>query len=199
MAERGIKVDHATINRWVVAYAEEFEKRFRRTHKCPVGGSWRMDETYIKVKGNWCYLYRAVDKQGHTIDFYLSQFRDKRSAARFLKKAIVSSGIPETVNIDKSGANNAALRLINQVYKTAYDLEHSSDRIVVRQCKYLNNIIEQDHRGIKRITRPMMGFKTFKSAESTLAGIELYRMLTKGQSCNLKSQDSWQQFYEIAA
>ena len=199
MDERGIKVDHATINRWVVAYAEEFEKRFRKNHKFSVGGSWRMDETYIRIKGKWCYLYRAVDKEGNTIDFYLSQSRNNRSAIRFFKKAIASSGIPQTVNVDKSSANNIALQSINEAYRMAANPKDAPDIIAIRRCKYLNNIIEQDHRGIKRITRPMMGFKSFRCAEATLAGIELYRMLRKGQAYNLKSQNHWQQFYEIAA
>ena len=131
-----------------------------------------MDETYIKVKGQWKYYYRAVDKEGHAIDFLLTVKRDKKAAKRYLKKAIRRNGDPSLINIDKSGANKAGIDLIN----------HDDDKsIEIRQCKYLNNIIEQDHRFIKKITRPMMGFKNFQAAQRILAGIELMRMLKKGQ------------------
>jgi transposase-like protein len=187
------------VNRWVVKYAPEFEKRFRKKYKRPVGSSWRMDETYIKNKGKWCYLYRAVDKQGNTIDFYLSETRNEQDARDFFDKSMASSGIPEKVNIDKSGSNNAALKSINKRYKNEGSPETEPDKIEIRQCKYLNNIIEQDHRGIKRITNPIMGFGNFDSAKATLSGIEFHRMLKKGQAVNLKSKIPWQQFYEIAA
>ena len=199
MQERGVDIDHSTVQRWVVEYSPEFEKRFRKKYKRPVGGSWRMDETYIKVKGDWCYLYRAVDKQGNTIDFYLSKTRNEQDATDFFDKAMASSGIPVKVNIDKSGSNNAALKSINKRYKNEDSPADEPDKIEIRQCKYLNNMIEQDHRGIKRITNPIMGFGNFDSAGATLSGIELYRMLKKGQACNLNSKIPWQQFYEIAA
>ena len=131
-----------------------------------------MDETYIKVKGQWRYYYRAVDKQGQTIDFLLTATRDTKAALRFLKKAIVQNGKPSLVNIDQSGANTAGLKQVNRDNKT---------RITIRQCKYLNNIIEQDHRRIKRLTRPMLGFKNFYAAQRTLAGIEVMAMIKKGQ------------------
>jgi transposase-like protein len=128
--------------------------------------------------GEWKYLYRAVDKQGNTIDFLLTTKRDKKAARRFLNKAIGSNGKPSLINIDKSGANTAA---INQ-----YNCDENK-RVKIRQCKYLNNIVEQvvrhpDHRFVKRRTRPMLGFKSFWSARATLAGIELWRMLKKGQN-----------------
>ena len=131
-----------------------------------------MDETYIKVKGQWYYLYRAVDKHGQTIDFLLTEHRDKEAALRFLKKAIRRNGLPETITIDGSDANEAAIKSYNEEHGTA---------IVIRQVKYLNNIIEQDHRGVKRVTRPMLGFKSFDAAQGTLAGIELMHMIKKRQ------------------
>ena len=172
MVERGIKVDHSTINRWVLKFTPEIEKRFRK-YKRPTGSSWRMDETYIRVKGEWKYLYRAVDKAGETIDFLLTAKRDVKAAKRFLKKAIRNNSEPEKINIDKSGANTAGIQAIN---------EESGSKIEIRQCKYLNNIVEQDHRRIKRRIRPMMGFKSFKSAKITIAGIEMMAMLKKSQS-----------------
>ena len=154
---------------------------------------WRMDETYIKIKGEWKYLYRAVDKQGNTIDFLLTAKRDKKATRRFLNKAIGSNGKPSLINIDKSGANTAGIK--------QYNIDENK-RIKIRQCKYLNNIVEQvvrhsDHRFIKRITRPMLGFKSFWSARATLAGIELWRMLKKDQ--NKSSLPAWEQFYALAA
>ena len=151
MEERGVEVDHSTINRWVIKYSPQLEEAFHR-RKRPVWVSWRMDETYIKVKGEWKYLYRAVDKHGQTIDFLLTEHRDKEAALRFLKKAIRRNGVPETITIDGSDANEAAIKSYNEEHGTA---------IIIRQVKYLNNIVEQDHRGVKRVTRPMLGFKSF--------------------------------------
>ena len=171
MHERGFTVDHSTLNRWVLHYSPQLDAAFRRK-KNRVGKRWRMDETYIKVKGQWKYYYRAVDKQGQTIDFLLTATRDQKAASRFLRKAINENGKPSLVNIDQSGANNAGLKQVNRDNKT---------RIKIRQCKYLNNIIEQDHRRIKRLTRPMLGFKNFHAAQRTLAGIEMMTMIRKGQ------------------
>src|SRR5262244_3302483 len=171
MEARGVEVDHSTINRWVIKYSPQLEEAFHR-RKRPVWVSWRMDETYIKVKGVWRYLYRAVDKYGETIDFLLTEQRDKEAALRFLKKAIRRNGLPETITIDGSDANEAAIKSYNEAYGTA---------IVIRQVKYLNNIVEQDHRGMKRIARPMLGFKAFDAAQSTLVGIELMHMSRKRQ------------------
>ena len=192
MAERGVSVDHSTINRWVIKYAPELENNFRKKHKRNTGSSMRMDETYIKVKGQWFYLYRAVDKDGETIDFLLSEKRDEAAAKAFFTKAINASGKPEKVTIDKSGANNAALKSLNKNLK-------EKDKIEIRQIKYLNNIAEQDHRFIKKITRPMMGFKSFESAQATLAGIELHHMLRKNQHKNSSTTSVFKQFYTLAA
>jgi putative transposase len=164
MEERGVEVDHSTLNRWVVKYVPLLDQQFR-ARKRAVGLSWRMDETYVKVKGSWKYLYRAVDKAGATVDFLLTAKRDRKAALRFLRKAIGRHGIPEKITIDKSGANTAAIE--------SYNAEHGTD-IEIRQIKYLNNIIEQDHRAVKRVTRPMLGFKSFRSAAATLAGVETH-------------------------
>ena len=171
LEERGVPIDHATIQRWVVKYSPLLEEAFHR-RKRPVWVSWRMDETYIKVKGQWYYLYRAVDKTGQTIDFLLTEQRDERAAKRFLTKAIRRHGVPEKITIDGSAANEAAIKSHNEEHGTA---------IAIRQIKYLNNIVEQDHRGVKRITRPMLGCKAFDAAQGTLAGIELMHMIKKRQ------------------
>jgi len=131
-----------------------------------------MDETYIKVKGQWRYLYRAVDKTGQTIDFLLTEHRDEQAAKRFLTKAIRRHGVPEKITIDGSTANEAAIKSYNEEYGT---------NIIIQQVKYLNNIVEQDHRGVKRVTRPMLGFKSFAAAQDTLVEIELRHMLKKKQ------------------
>lgn len=131
-----------------------------------------MDEAYIKVKGVWKYLYRAVDNEGKKIDFLLTAKRDKAAAMRFFDKAMQANNIPEKVTIDKSGANKSAIDEIND----AMDVP-----MLIRQAKYLNNIVEQDHRAVKRITKPMLGFKSFQAGESILAGIELMHMIRKGQ------------------
>jgi transposase-like protein len=137
-----------------------------------VGSSWRLDATYVKVKGCWKYLYRAVDKAGATVDFLLTSKRDCKAALRFLRKAVGQHGVSEKITIDKSGANTAAIE--------SYNAEHEAD-IEIRRIKYLNNIVEQDHRAVKRVTRPMLGFKSFRSTAATLSGIELMHMIRKGQ------------------
>jgi len=139
MEERGVELDHATVQRWVVKYTPILEVEFRKRKKT-VGTSWRMDETYIKVKGKWHYLYRAVDKEGKTIDFLLSTNRDKLAAKQFLLKAIDNNGAPEKITIDRSAANKSALE--------EYNNENNCTSIEIRQVKYLNNIVEQDHRSI---------------------------------------------------
>jgi putative transposase len=190
MAERGFEVDHSSVHRWVIKLVPLFEKAFRM-HKRPVGKSWRMDETYVKVGGQWKYLYRAVDKAGNTVDFLLRAHRDKAAARRYFEKAIDLNGTPETVTIDKSGANLAALQAINAERETP---------IKVRQVKYLNNIVEQDHRAIKRRTRPMMGFKDFRCARIILSGIETMHMIRKGQMKDSGvTRTAADQFYSLVA
>ena len=193
MAERGVQVDHSNIYRWVQKFAPKLEAAFRHPgSKCPVGKSWRMDETYIKINGQWKYLYRAVDKAGQSVDFLLTAHRDKKAALRFFKKALCQHGLPEKVTIDQSGANTAALQALQKEIGAT---------IEIRQNKYLNNLVEQDHRAVKRIIRPMLGFKSFRSAGRTLAGIELMHMLKKGQMIAAHAQElsAAQQFYSLAA
>ncbi len=191
MLERGVQVDHSTINRWVVKYSPQLEAAFHR-RKRAVWVSWRMDETYIKVKGQRYDLYRAVDKTGQTIDFLLTAQRDEAAALRFLKKAIRRHGVPEKITIDGSAANEAAIKRYNEEHGTA---------IEIRKVKYLNNIVEQDHRGVKRITRPMLGFKAFDAAQSTLVGIELMHMIKKRQLVVEEGDEGLtaaEQFYALA-
>ena len=192
MEERGVLLDHATIQRWVVKYSPLLEEAFHR-RKRPVWVSWRMDETYIKIKGQWYYLYRAVDKHGQTIDFLLTKHRDERAAKRFLTKAIRRHGVPEKITIDGSAANKAAIESYNEEHGTA---------IEIRQIKYLNNIVEQDHRAVKRVTRPMLGFKSFHAARRTLVGIELMHMIKKKQMRGETADEgrtAAELFYSLAA
>jgi putative transposase len=191
MQERGVSVDHSTLNRWVIKYAPEIEKQFRR-HQRPVGRSWRMDETYVKIKGKWAYLYRAVDKEGHTIDFLLTPARDRDTAEAFLRKAIRTPGLPEQITIDQSGSNTAAIRHYNKLHKTS---------IVICQSKYLNNLVAQDHRAVKRLTHPMLGFKSFWAACGTIAGIEVMHAIRKGQLASMghAPHTPAEQFYALAA
>jgi putative transposase len=190
MEERGVFVDHSSINRWSIRFLPMLEKVFCQ-HKRQVGTSWRMDETYMKVKGVWKYLYRAVDKEGKTIDFLLTAKRDKAAAMRFFDKAMEANGIPEKVTMDKSGANKAAIDEINDAM---------DGPMLIRQVKYLNNIVEQDHRAVKRITKPMLGFKSFHAAKSILAGIELMHMIRKGQLMfgGTEEMSFADQFYALA-
>jgi transposase-like protein len=173
----------------VEKYSPLLEAQFQKKKKS-VGSSWRVDETYIKVNGKWKYLYRAVDKEGNTVDFLLTAKRDKKAALRYLNKAVKRNGAPEKITIDKSGANRAAAESYN---------ETAEKPAKIRDVKYLNNIVEQDHRGIKRITKPMMGFKSFNSAQKTLKGIELARMIKKGQMKDAGNMTPAEQFYSLAA
>jgi transposase-like protein len=191
MGERGVTVDHSTLNRWVIKYAPEFEKAFRRRQYL-VDRSWRLDETYVRIRGKWAYLYRAVDKEGHTIDFLLTPTRDRDAAEAFLHKAIRTQGLPEKVTIDKSGANMAAITHYNKTHKAVITIRHS---------KYLNNLVEQDHRAVKRLIRPMLGFKSFWSAWCTIARIETMHAIRKGQLATTGNacQTPAEQFYALAA
>ncbi|WP_020160049.1 IS6 family transposase [Methylobacter marinus] len=192
MRERGIEVDHSNIYRWVRKFTPKLEAVFRKGNKRPVGKSWRADETYIKIKGQWRYLYRAVDRDGQTIDFLLTAHRDKQAALRFFRKAIRQHGLPDKVTIDQSGANKSALDALQEETGHAFE---------IRQSKYLNNLVEQDHRAIKTIIRPMLGFKTFNSAYCTLCGIELMHMIKKRQMTSTEGHilSVAEQFYSLAA
>ena len=192
LEERGVPVDHATIQRWVVKYSPQLEEAFHR-HQRKGWGSWRMDETYIKVQGQWRDLYRAVDKTGQTIDFLLMEERDEEAATRFFTKAIRRNGIPEKITIDGSAANEAAIK--------SYNREHGTV-LAIRKIKYLNNIVEQDHRAVKRVTRPMLGCKSFDAAQSTLVGVELMHMIRKRQlvvAAGDEGRTAAEQFYALAS
>ena len=190
MAERGVVVDHATVHRWAVKILPVLAAVFRR-RKRPVGSSWRVDETYIKVGGQWKYLYRAVDRLGHTVDFLLTAKRDVAAARRFFERAIDLHDVPEKITIDKSGANTAAVGAL---------IDDSGAAIELRQSKYLNNLVEQDHRAVKRRVRPMLGFKEFRSATKIIAGIETMHMIRKGQLACPEAQvmPAAEQFYSLA-
>jgi len=179
MAIRGVKVDHSTIQRWVFKFSKEVESNMNK-RKRVVSNSWRMDETYIKVAGLDRYLYRAVDKHGNTVDFLLTKRRMKGSAQKFLNKAIMNNNRPRVINIDKSGANTSGIKIWNK-------RSCSVKGIKVRQCKLLNNIVEQDHRAIKRRIIIGCGFKAFESTQRTLAGIEVVNIIRKGQIMDSKS------------
>jgi IS6 family transposase len=172
LADRGVEVDHTTIFRWIQAYAPEIEKRIR-PHLRSSNGSWRVDETYVKVKGRWTYLYRAVDSRGQTIDFLLSAKRDAEAAKRFFRKALGQPHTvsPRTITVDKNPAYPKAVAEL----KDDGELGRFSR---LRQAKFLNNIIEQDHRRIKRLVRPGLGFGGFRTARRTLA--ELWPKLGDG-------------------
>ena len=144
MEDRGVEVDHSTLNCWVLRYAPLLEQEFR-ARKRQVGCSWRMDETYVKIKGVWKYLYRAVDKAGATVDFLLTAKRDRKAALRFLRKAFGQHGTPEEITIDKSGANTAAIE--------SYNADHKAS-IEIPQVKYLDNILEQNHRAVNPCLAP---------------------------------------------
>jgi len=180
MVIRGASVDHSTLQRWVKRFTKLIDKRVR-CRKKPVNGSWRMDETYIKLNGKWVYLYRAVDKEGNTIDFLLRAKRDAIAAKAFFRKAFKQHGRPDKVTVDKSGSNKSALDACNKGVEPDKAIE-------IRQIKYLNNIVEQDHRFIKKRTRPTLGFKNFYSAAATITGIENIRMIQKGQVQGCDSQ-----------
>jgi transposase-like protein len=166
IGERGIELAHTTILRWVQRYVPECEKRWSR-HARSVGGSWRCDETYVKVKGRWTYLYRAVDKQGRTVDFLLTAKRDVAAAKRFFQKAMNGNGTPRVITVDAYAASHRAVR--------------EPKRVRVRSSKYLNNGIEQDHRRVKHRIGPMLGFKRFDTAAITISGIELAAKIRKHQ------------------
>ncbi|AQX56565.1 IS6 family transposase [Priestia flexa] len=176
MEERGLSMAHTTIMRWVHQYGPELDERVRR-HLKTTNDSWRVDETYVKVKGQWMYLYRAVDSEGNTIDFYLSESRDKQAAKRFFKKALAASHIckPRVITVDKNPAYPVAIQELKEE-------KCMPEGIQIRQVKYLNNIVEQDHRFIKKRIRPMLGLKSFRTAKRIIAGIEAMHMIKKGQT-----------------
>jgi len=175
MAERGLVVSHTTILRWVIRYVPEFEKRWNRWSRA-VHSSWRVDETYIRAGGKWHYLYRAVDKRGKTVDFLLRPDRGIAAAQAFFRKALATSlpRWPRKITLDGHVPSHQALRLLRRENpRWKY--------VLVRNCRYLNNIVEQDHRAIKRRCASMLGVKSFGNAAITLAGIELAHRIHKRQ------------------
>jgi IS6 family transposase len=175
MNERGLSIDHTTIYRWVQAYAPELEKRIR-PHLRPTNDSYRVDETYIKVKGAWKYLYRAVDSTGQTIDFMLSAKRDTKAAKRFFRKMLrlPQHPSPRVINVDKNKSYPPAVEELKEERTIP-------SRTQLRQCKYLNNLIEQDHRFIKRRVNAGLGFSSFNTARRTISGHEAMNIIRKGQ------------------
>ena len=174
MAERGVALAHTTIMRWVQRYALEFEKRWNR-FACKVGRSWRVDETTVKNKGRWTYLYRAVDSAGKTVDFLLRTKRDVAAAKAFFRRAFKTQGrLPRAITLDGYQASHRAVREVLGKHR-------HGKRTVLRSSKYLNNLIEQDHRFVKLRLGPMLGFKRFQTASTTIAGIELMHRIRKGQ------------------
>ncbi len=181
MAERGISIDHSTIHRWVVRFSPLLLERFNR-RKRAVTGKWHADETYIKVRGRWMYLYRAIDSVGDTVEFWFSEHRDLLAAKRFFTRALTRHGRPDRIVIDGSQTNREAVVFCDATSRLQERSRHKPTPIRIRQSQYLNNRIEQDHRRIKRRVRPMLGFKSCASAIATLGGIEMIHMMRKRQA-----------------
>ena len=208
LQERGLQVDHTTIYRWVQHDAPELEKRCR-PHLKATTDSWRVDETYIKIKGTWTYLYRAVDSEGNTLEFLLSPTRDAQAAKRFFVKALQSTAcsVSPTATVEEVvdqptapadlPARRSTLRVINVDKNAAYPKAIAQlkaagilpDSVELRQVKYLNNLIEQDHRFIKRLVKPGLGFFSFETAWRTLQGYEVTHMIRKGQMQGVNKGD----------
>ncbi len=173
--ERGLDIHHTTVFRWVQEYSPEIDKRFR-PHLRLTNDSWRVDETYILVKGKQKYLYRAVDSQGNTVDFLLTAKRDALAAKRFFRKTLkaIHTQTPRVITVDKNPAYPKAIKQLKAAKKLP-------EIVKLRQIKCLNNIVEQDHRGIKRLVKPGMGFGSFNTARRTIRGYEIMNMMRKGQ------------------
>jgi IS6 family transposase len=193
MRERGLPVDHSTVWRWVQRYAPEINKRIR-PHLKMSSTSYRVDETYIKVGKSCKYLYRAVDKEGNTIEFMLSAKRDVMAAKRFFKKMMRADHrrLPFTISVDKNAAYPDAFTSSQKEKILPIDCK-------LRRVKYLNNVIEQDHRFIKKKVRSSQGFKRFQTAERTLEGIEAVNMMRKGQVKRLSDNDAQGQAKFVAS
>ena len=176
MSERGVSVSHTTIMRWVHKYSAIFNKRLRRKLK-PTGESWKLDETYVRVKGQWKYLYRAIDKDGNTLDFYLAAHRNQLAAMRFLKKLLgaAHTTTPRVINTDKNPSYGAAINAAKASEALSPETEH-------RDVKYLNNRVECDHRRPKRLIGHGLGFGSFRTAQQTISGYEAMNMVRKGQA-----------------
>jgi transposase-like protein len=183
LKERGLEVDHTTVWRWLQRYGPELEERLRR-HLKPTNKSWRVDETYVRVKGRWCYLYRAIDSAGATIDFLLSAFRDADAAKRLFRKALShpSHPQPRVINTDLAPIYGSAIPDLKKEGALRHRCRH-------RPVQYLNNILEQDHRAIKRRVNAKQGFREFQAAQRTIQGYEAMNMLRKGQVRGVSGTD----------
>jgi putative transposase len=181
MAERGIAVDHTTIHRWTIRYSPLLLQRFNQ-RKRGVTGKWHLDETCIKVRGQWMYLYRAIDSVGDTVEFLFSEHRDLAAAKRFFNKALERHGRPDRVVIDGSQTNREAIVSCDATNRLQDRSRRQLKPITIRKSQYLNNRIEQDHRRIKRRVRPMLGFKSTATARIILSGIEMVHMMRKCQA-----------------
>jgi len=193
MRERGLEVDHTTVWRWVMHYAPEINKRLR-PHLKMTSTSYRIDETYIKVGKSYKYLYRAVDKDGNTIEFMLSAKRDVAAVKRFFKKMMRADHrrLPLSINVDQNAAYPGAFSASQQEKVLPMDCQ-------LRRIKYFNNVIEQDHRFIKKKVRASQCFRSFHTAERTLEGIESINMLRKGQVKRLAGSDAQGQAKFVAS
>ena len=181
MAECGVSVDHATIHRWILRYAPELLERFNQ-RKRAVTGRWHIDETYVRVRGQWRYLYRAIDSNGDTVEFWFSERRNLTAAKHFLRKALKRHGRPERTVIDGSQTNRESILLCDAESRLQDRSRPRLRPIRIRQSAYSNNRIEQEHREIKRRIRPMLGFKSTQSARVILGGIEMVHMMRKHQA-----------------
>jgi len=190
MQERGLNLTHTTIMRWGHQYSPIMDEKIRK-HLKPTNVSWRMDETYLKIKGKNAYLYRAVDSQGKTIDFFVSEHRDKDAAKKFFKKALkaIHNQQPRVITTDKYAATEVAIH--EMIYNGTISV-----KTTLRKIKYLSNIIEQDHRFIKRKIKPMLGFDSFETDEKTICGIEIMNMIRKGQVEEIQCVRSEVEFFK---
>ncbi len=170
---RNLNIDHSTINRWVIKFSRFIEKNYRKKNRKFLK-KWYLDETYVKVNGDWIYLYRAIDRNHETVDFYFSSKRSKKVAKMFFQKMFKNYGIPDEITLDKNPANLSAIEEINEKL-----VKKVLNPIKIRQNKYLNNRLEQDHRNTKRKMNQTQTFKSFHSAKFTLAGIEIMHAMTK--------------------
>jgi transposase-like protein len=199
LTERGLEADHTTIWRWVQRYGPELEQRMRR-HLKPTNKSWRVDETYVRVKGRWCYLYRAIDSWGATIDFLLSALRDAEAAKRLFRKALSDPSHPQprVINTDQAPIYGSAIPDIKKEGTLRRRCRH-------RPVQYLNNILEQDHRAIKRRVNAQQGFREFQAERRTIQGYEAIQMIRKGQVRRVNGNDVRRQIqfieklFELAA
>ena len=185
---KGIEVDHSTIQRWVEKFSSVLDMVFKKNKK-PLTSSWYLDETYIKVNGKWLFYYRVIDRNNQTVDYMLSIRRNKKAVKRFLTKCFKDKTIPNMITIDKSGSNTYALK--------DYNKKNKKNTVSIRAVKYKNNRIEQDHRFIKKRINPMLGFKSIRSADHTLKGIEVVRMIQKNQYIHGNSMSNFEQFMSL--